>query len=209
MTVQDFITLVQYSELNNIAIGSNTDALVAFINLGMIELYTRFPIKVEEHVVNLSEGVTEYQMPANFMYATSAYGEASAELTDQLVRLSINEEDDPYSIFFPDWNSVQIPLVANGSSISIVYVATPTPVVNTVEGLAAELEIPDTLIDALASYLGYRGHLGVRGDGESENNAHWVRFDRNCKKARELGVAYPYDADSFWDSSRLASRGFV
>ena len=209
MTVQDFITLVRYSELNNIAVGTNTDAVIAFINLGLIEIYTRFPIKVEEHIVNLSEGVTDYSMPTNFMYAINAYGEARAEYPDELVRLPINEEDDPYSIFFPDWKSVQIPLVANGSSISIIYAATPTTITNTVENLAAELDIPDTLIDALASYVGYRGHLSVRGDGQSENNAHWVRFDRNCSKARELGVAYPYDADSFWSSSRLFNRGFV
>jgi hypothetical protein len=209
MTVQDFITLVRYSELNNIAVGSNTDAVITFINLGLIELYTRFPIKVKEHIVNLSEGVTDYAMPTDFMYALNAYGETQEENPEVLVRLSINEEDDPYSIFFPDWNSVQIPLVANGSSISIIYVATPIPVQNTVASLTTELAIPDTLIDALASYVGYRGHLSVRGDGQSENNAHWVRFDRNCSKARELGVAYPYDSDSFWSSSRLFNRGFV
>lgn len=209
MTVQDFLTVVRYSELNNIAVGSNTDAVLAFTNLGMIELYTRFPIKVEEHVIALIEGTTSYEMPDNFMYPLDVYGEAPEDGSQTLVKIPINEEEDPYSIFFPDWNTVQIPLVANGSYISIIYVAKPTPIVNTPESLASILEIPETLVDALASYVGYRGHLSVRGDGESENNAHWVRFDRNCKKALELGVAYPSDADALWSSSRLFNKGFV
>ena len=208
MTVQEFITLVRYSELNNIAVGANLDAVIAFTNLGLVELYTRFPIKVEEHIINLEEGSTFYDMPEDFMYAISAYGEA-LEGDTTLVPVAINVEDDPYSIFFPDWNTVQIPLVASGSSISITYAAKPAPIVNTEEALALPLEIPDTLVDALGSYVGYRGHLSVRGDGEAENNAHWIRFDRNCKKALELGVAYPYDTEGLWNSSRLSSRGFV
>lgn len=207
MTAQDFITLVRYSELNNIAVGSNTDAVIAFINLGMIELYTRFPVKVEEHIIDLIEGTTDYEMPTNFMYPLEAFGETPEENSTDLVRVSINKEEDPYSIFFPDWNSVQVPLSATGARISIIYVAKPTPLTNTTEDLAAELELPDTLLDALASYVGYRGHLGVRGDGDAENNAHWLRFERNCNKARELGVSHP--VDTFWSSDRLSSKGFV
>jgi hypothetical protein len=207
MTVQDFITLVRYSELNNISVGDNTDAIIAFINLGLIELYTRFPLKVEEHIISLEEGTTFYDMPSNFMYPLEAYRETPEANSTALVKVSINKEEDPYSIFFPDWNSVQIPLVATGAYISIIYVAKPAPILNTVEGLAADLDLPDTLLDALSSYVGYRGHLGVRGDAEAENNAHWIRFDRNCKKARELGVSHP--ADNLWDSDRLSYKGFV
>lgn len=209
MTVQDFLTLVRYSELNNIAIGSNVDAVITFTNLGLIELYTRFPIKVEECVIELFEGVTSYEMPSNFMYPLKAYDETPSTSTETRTPITIGDESDPYSIFFPDWDTVQVPVVANNSYISIIYVSTPTPLVNTPEGLASKLEIPDALVDALASYVGYRGHLGVRGDGQAENNAHWIRFDRNCKKALELGVACPSDAWELWDKSRLYSKGFV
>lgn len=205
MTTQEFIDIVRYSELGNLAVKDNTDAILAFLNLGMIELYTRFPIKAEEHIIELQEGTTLYEMPSNFMYALSAYGEVLEDTPELVHPIAINEEDDPYSIFFPDWNTVQIPAVANGSYISIIYVAKPAAV--TSYNLAEELEIPNTLIDALASYVGYRAHLGVRGDGQAENNSHWLRFERNCVKARELGVAFPID--SLCMTKRLDTRGFV
>lgn len=205
MRVQEVVDLARYSELASVAAKDNDAAILAFLNMGMIELYTRFPIKTEEHIVELQENTTIYEMPADFMYALSAYGEVQEVTTDLLVRVPINEEDDPYSIFFPDWNTVQIPAVANGSYISIIYVAKPTAL--TINDLDTELELPETLIDALLSYMGYRAHLAIRGDGQSENNAHWLRFDRSCKKARELGVAFP--VDSLKMSERIKDRGFA
>ncbi len=207
MTVQEFLNIVRYSEVNNIAIKDDYDALIAFLNLGMIELYTRFPIKVEEYVIELFEGTTEYEMPDNFMFALAAYDEVPEGSKEKAIQIPINEESDPWSIFFPDWNTVQIPVVADDSYISIVYSAKPETVVNTEDGLSATLDLPDPLIDALASYIGYRAHLGVRGDGQSENNAHWQRFERNCVKARELGVAFP--SDSMVMETRIMDRGFV
>jgi hypothetical protein len=206
MKVQEVVDIARYSELAGVAAKDNTAAIVAFLNMGMIELYTRFPIKTEEYIVALQENTTIYEMPDNFMYALSAYGEVPESAPNDTVRrVAINEEDDPYSIFFPDWNTVQIPAVANGSYISIIYVAKPVPI--TVEDLNVELDLPEMLIDALVSYVGYRAHLGVRGDAQSENNAHWLRFDRNCKKARELGVAFP--VDSLRMSERIIDRGFA
>lgn len=207
MTVQEFLTIVRYSEVNNLAIKEDYEALIAFLNLGMLELYTRFPIKVEEYVVPLLEGVTEYAMPDNFMTALSAYGEEPASDSGIIVPVAINEETDPYSIFFPSWDKVQIPAVAEGAYVSIIYSAKPDLVANDEEGLASTLQLPSSLFDALASYIGYRAHLGVRGDGQAENNAHWQRFDRNCLKARDLGVAF--SADSMVMETRLFSRGFV
>ena len=75
MVIQEIINLAKYSELAGVAVKEDIDAITAFINLGMLELYTRFPIRVEEHIINLLDNVTTYDMPADFMYATQAYGE--------------------------------------------------------------------------------------------------------------------------------------
>lgn len=205
MKVQEIVDIAKYSELNGIAVKDDIKAILAFLNLGVVELYTRFPIKTEEHIIELQEDVTMYEMPENFMYAISAFGEVPEASMDVLSEVPINEPEDPYSIFFTDWNTVQIPAVANGSYISVIYVAKPATVSEA--DLDTELEIPITLVDALVSYIGYRGHLGVRSDGQSENNAHWFRFERNCQKARELGVAFP--VDSFNMPDRLKDRGFA
>jgi hypothetical protein len=205
MTAQDIIDLARYSELNNLAISKDTNAVIAFLNLGLIELYKRFPIKTKEYIVELEESTIEYVMPKDFMYAVSAYGEVLETSVDLVKPLSINEEDDPYSIFFIDWNTIQVPAVANGSYISIIYVGKPERI--DADDLSVDIEIPDSLLEALVSYVGYRAHMNINGDAQGQHNAHWARFERSCAKAVELGVAFP--VDSLKMSTRLSDRGFA
>lgn len=206
MTTQDVIDLIRYGEFNSLAIKDNIDAIIAFINMGIMELYKRFPIEIKEHLVPLEYGKVFYTLPDDFMYPLEAYGEIDENSeVREAPELAINDSDDPYSIFFPNHYQVQIPLVASGENISIIYVSKPSKVTNT--DLNTELPIPDTLIEALIYYIGFRGHTGIRSDSQSENNIHWIRFDQSCKKARELGIAYPLD--NWKMSDRLNNRGFV
>ena len=205
MIIKELITLAKFSELSGVAVKDNTEALVAFINLGMVELYGRFPIKTEEYVVELVTETSSYTVPNNFLYAVEAYIEGSDQ---ESVPIAINDEDDELSILFTGWNTFQVPTTLIGSYLTLVYSAKPTniTILQAKDG-TTELDLPDTLIDCLLSYLGYRGHLGVKSDPQSENNAQWSRFERNCKKARELGIAFPADAMTM--NSRINDRGFV
>ena len=208
MIIAEVVTLAKYSELSGVSVKDNVDAIVAFMNLGMLELHSRFNIKVEEHIVELQDESTLYTMPNNFMYATDAFGEAPENAINQVIPIPINSEDSPISIFFNSWNKLQVPRSVEGGYISIVYIAKPDTIsVQQAQDGSTELDLPDTLIECLLSYIGYRAHLGVKSDGQSENNAHLARFERNCIKARELGVAFP--ADSMSMSSRVNDRGFA
>lgn len=205
MRVQDVVDTARYSELAGVAVKDNTDAIIAFLNLGMLELFKRFPLNTKEHIVDLVEGTTIYDLPTDYMYALSAYGESPEDTYDGITDVPINDEDEPYSIFFPNHKQVQIPLVASGAYVSIIYVAKPESY--TSDNLDVELDLPDPLVDCLLHYIGYRAHLGVRGDGQAENNAHYTRFERSCQKARELGVSHPLDSWRMID--RLKDRGFA
>lgn len=205
MRLQDIIDLAKYSELSSTAIKDNNDAIILFINAGMLEIYKRFPVKVNEHIVTLSDDTTLYSLPTDFMYALEAFGEAQENSVGESTELSINEPEDPYGIFIPNTKQVQVPLSNTGYFISIMYVAKPT--YYTDDDLAEEIDLPETLIEPLLHYIGYKAHLGIRSDGQSDNNAHYMRFERSCDKARELGVAYPLDSMSM--INRLGDRNFA
>jgi hypothetical protein len=208
MNINDVVTLAKYSELSGVAVKNDLAAIVAFINLGLIEIHKRFPIKVKEHMVHLANNVTLYEMPDDLMYALSAFDEVDENAEGEPNTIPINDEDDEKSIFFNDWNSVQVPSPISGAHISIIYVAKPeTITLADAEEGTVEVDLPDVLIDALLSYIGYRAHMGITGNVQGENNAHWARFERSCNKARELGVAFP--ADSMNMTERLSGRGFV
>jgi hypothetical protein len=194
MTIQDVINDVAVGELKQLAVKKDTDAVISYINLGLIELYKRFDLKTDEVVIPLSAAQTIYEMPTNFLAIIEALDEAGNWY-------SINDEDDALSILTPTFNTIQVPNPQDGAAISIIYRALPdriTSVNNT-------LPLPLSLLDALYNYIGYRGHGAVNGDLKTENNSHYMRFEANCKKARTLGVLTSDDTVN----TKLTDRGFV
>lgn len=209
MIAQDVLDLARHSELSNTAFkilsDENTAAIVSFINMGMIELYKRFVLKTEELVLELEDNVTTYALPSDFMYVISACKEVYEYSQFKQKEIPINDEYNPESIFFPNHLQIQVPAPSTGAFISVIYVAKPQKVI--VANLDQELDLPEVLIECLLHYIGYRGHLSIRGDGQSENNAHFARFERSVVKAKELNVTTA--TDSYNMSERLSNRGFV
>ena len=205
MIVQDIINAARYSEVGNTAIKDNTDAILTFMNLGLLELHKRFPLRVEQTVLTLSNTTTTFNLPSTFMYPLAAYGEDKDGNIDMEHVLPINDESNPESIFFSTFKQVQVPDTLDGSSAVIVFAAKPDKY--TADDLNIELDLPETLIEPLLHYIGYKAQLGIRGDAQAENNAHWLRFDRSCKQAQDLGVAYPMD--SWKMATRIYNRGFA
>ena len=60
MTVQQIIDMAKAGELKNLVL--DTDTILAALNLGIIELYKRFPLRVEEAIVSLDGSKQYYKM---------------------------------------------------------------------------------------------------------------------------------------------------
>lgn len=207
MKLQDIVNAARYSELSSIAIKDNDAAIVTFLNLGMLELYKRFPLKQKEYVVALQPNTYVYQLPPDYMYILDAFDDSDILLEKPdatLVELKINDSSDDLGVFISGFQELQVPTLDGRSLVSIIYVAKPFSY--SPDDMDVEVDLPDTLINCLLHYIGYKGHLGIRGDVQAETNAHWIRFDRACNEARAFGVAFP--SDSWVMAERITDRGF-
>lgn len=193
------------SELNTLAVKNDNAAIVSFINLGLVELYSIFALRTEEYLIALQDNVTIYDLPADFMYITAAYGEAPTGSSNASDLLPINEENNPFSVNTISFSQVQIPLSIDGEYVSILYV--PKPVKMVVDDLSVEVPIPDQLIQPLLAFIGYKGHGAIRTDGQGETDIYYMRFKRTCDEIRKLGTGIA--ADDLDMTNRVQSRGFV
>ena len=126
MTIQSVIDAAKTGELQNLAVKDDINAVLTFMNLGILELYKRFPLLVEEHIVTLHSDQVIYTMPDNFMWAVAAYDEVKdVNVENAVAEIPINEEDNPISINTISYNQIQVPLTIDGAFISIIYVAAP------------------------------------------------------------------------------------
>ena len=84
MTIRQVIDLAKTSELANLSIGNKDEVVLGYINLGMIELYKRFNLRVEEWIITLEDNVDIYTTPSDFMWAVAAYGEVTDNQTSDV-----------------------------------------------------------------------------------------------------------------------------
>lgn len=200
MNIVDVINDAKYGELSQLAIKDNTNAVLSYIYLGMLELYKRFTVKVEEVKIELDGFNTIYNMPSNCLKILSAYDEEGNEYV-------LNDEDDALSILTPTYNTIQVPNPTEGAFVICIYSATPTRITYDSETdtfTPSVLELPLGLYEALLHYIGYRGHGSVDGKINAENSTHYTRFDKSCTKAKEIGVITEDNTTNY----KLDDRGF-
>lgn len=204
MTIQEIINLAKNGELSNLSIKDDITAVLGYFNLGLIELYKRFPIETDEHLITLQDSVDIYTMPSDFMWVVSAYDEVPEDSDRDVIPIPINEEDNPLSINTISWNKIQIPVVTQGATVSIIYASAPT--VFTASNLTEDAPIPLQMVEPLLHYIGYRAHGAMDGNIQAENNTHYQRFELSCRRIEDSGM---FTSDDLSMKDRLDSRGFA
>jgi len=209
MTAQEVIDLAKNAELKQLAVKDDDLAVLGYLNLGLLELYKRFPLEEAEAMITLRDGKTAYKLDGTdadvaidankeLLMIAGAY-----ELDDKglPIPVVINDEDNMLSINTPSYNVVEIPAVAAGVLISVIYRVTP----KFLTALTDVVPIPPQLLEALLNYIGYRGHGSINGELKTENQSHYVRFENSCKRVVLDGLITTDDLIS----KKFHNRGFV
>ena len=204
MTVRQVIDLAKASELTRLPAASKDETVLGFINLGVLELYKRFTLSVEEWIIALEDGQSYYTAPEDFMWIIAAYGEVGMDSVQEVNVLPVNEEDNPLSINTVGWNKVQVPLSVTGAYVSIIYAATPE--VYSVTDMDKTVNIPPQMIEALLAYIGWRANSTIDTGIQTEDTVWYNRFESSCSRLEVKGFI---NANDVVMTNRLNMRGFV
>ena len=204
MTVRQVIDLAKASELTGLPAASKDETVLGFINLGVLELYKRFTLSVEEWIIALEDGQSYYTAPEDFMWIIAAYGEVGMDSVQEVNVLPVNEEDNPLSINTVGWNKVQVPLSVTGAYVSIIYAAAPE--VYSVTDIDKTVNIPPQMIEALLAYIGWRANSTIDTGIQTEDTVWYNRFESSCSRLEVKGFI---NANDVVMTNRLNMRGFV
>jgi len=206
MLLNQIIQLASTGELRNLSVKDDTATVLDYVNLGVIELYKRFPLNVGEYVFERTLASDIYTLPNDCMWLMEAYGPVTAfgSTIPKIQELPINDPTLGYSINTISWNKIQVgPQIATGM-ISIIYAVTAPQY--TIDDLNTEVALPEQFIEPLLNYIGYRGHGALDGNIQAESNTHYQRFERGCERIRKEGM---YTRDTVDMDNRIIDRGFV
>lgn len=204
MTVKQVIDLAKASELTGLPAASKDETVLGFINLGVLELYKRFTLSVEEWIIALEDGQSYYTAPEDFMWIIAAYGEVGMDSVQEVNVLPVNEEDNPLSINTVGWNKVQVPLSVTGAYVSIIYAATPEAY--SITDMNKTVNIPPQMIEALLAYIGWRANSTIDTGIQTEDTVWYNRFESSCSRLEVKGFI---NANDMVMTNRLNMRGFV
>ena len=203
MKLSEVLNISRHSELNTLAVKDNNEALVSFVNLGILELYSQFALDSEEFIIPLRSDRTIYDLPHDFMYLVSAYESYGAGRQGS-VNLPVNNENDPSSVNTINFRQVQITNSQDGKYVGIIYVKKPDAF--TVDDLDKELPLPDQLIQPLLNFMAFKGHSAVRLDGQGEGDIYYLRFKKSCDDILKQGTSIA--SDDLNMDTRIHDRGF-
>lgn len=215
--LDSFFDQLAYGEFLSIDIGGvgckgiavEDYAMVATqINLGMLELYKRFDLKMNSLVIQLYADILEYKIHSLYAQSNTNSTEpvkwivdAGKPYLDDLlqiarvynmagVELTLNDPHDVESIWSPQYNVIACPEPDPLQTITVSYRAVPTPVAT--EGLYPSevyLDIPPSLIEALLWYVAGRVHTNLNLAGDiGEGNNYTMKFEQSLQKVELLGL---------------------
>ncbi len=208
MIVSELIALAQNAELKQLGIKDNPDAILGYINLGILEVHKRFNLIQQQAIITMVAGVNEYTLDVSDPNVNMNLRDNTFLMVDDAYdydgcQLHINDETEVYSVFTPSYNLLEIPdnVLTPTANMNIIYRAAPAFLTVHTD----VVPLPLQFFEALLHYVGYRGHASLRGDIKAENNTHYQRFEASCNQIKADGL---YNGDSL-KSHKFEQRGFV
>jgi hypothetical protein len=201
MKLKDLINILRYGELTNISWDneSRIPQVIAQINLGLLNLYSKFPI--------LEKSIAIAQYPHISIYnLTSQYARTNTESTetykyildtqldpfkDDILQITaatdefgrsipLNDDNAPDSWFLPAYNQLQIPNATLDETAFLIYRAKPEYIDPETKDLDIEVFMPQYLVDPLVNYVAYKIFIGMGGENAQIAAIYQQLYEKQC-----------------------------
>lgn len=177
MKLRHIIDSVKYGELTNICWKSEDriPAVISFINQGLTDLYTKFPLLEKQVIIQQypqisiyrltrefartnykSEQLHKYILDTPFEPFTEDILQISGVYNEDGVPIPLNDTNNPRSFYLPSYNTIQIPNANENEATFITYKAKHRYIEPETTDLDQEVDLPPCLAEALYAYLGYK-----------------------------------------------------
>ena len=208
MLVSEAIAQLREAELKQLSVKDDKPTVISFINLGVLELYKRFELWDAEALITMVAGKSLYLLDGTDTDVTIDLSDKQLLIVEEAwdpdgERMTINDTEDSYGVATPKYNQIEIgpDAIVDGQQISIIFRAAPIDLLHERQ----TIDLAPQFHEALFHYVGYRGHGSVKGDLKSENNTHYMRFEKSCDEVDMQGLGSRDDMESY----KFEKRGFV
>lgn len=216
MKIKRIIEHLETGVLSKINLGGNTKmgvtsynypTIISAIELGLIELSQYFNLRQREVFIKQEDHIKIYELDVKYAVTNTASTEQYKYIKDtednpftgDILRieavydelgneLSLNDDNDPDSLYTPSLISVQVPRPNAENTLSVIYSAGVTELKKTGDDvLEQEVYLPTVMLQALLMFVASQVILG-KDSLESKNES--LIFERKFKEAVMLAMNY-------------------
>lgn len=223
MLLSEIFEYLTHGELAQLSLGGggtdeigiapvNYPKVITNINLGLIELHKRFPIKQDEVAIQLYSHITTYYLRKEYAQSNTESQETYKYIMDATLKepfsdnvvlirhvydevgdeFSLNDVDDTVSLYTPQQDVLQVPYPDNENTLSIIYRAGPNKIqhVGLSQPETITVELSQQFIAPLVSYVAHRIFLSLNTpEGTIGAITYLNKFENECKLIIDLGMA--------------------
>lgn len=202
MIFQDVMDIVSDGELSQLSV--NQDAVVRALNMGLVQLYSRFPLKSKQLTLVMTGWINEYWL--NSVHAVSNTSSSMVKyiddglepFKDDLIKvvgvsdeggcvIPINDYGDCGGVFMTGVDRVFVSCPVDGDALFLNYLAKPEKLVNVTGD--TYIDLPDSYLDVLGAWIGYRLYVGSTDEQKgAKANSYLNLYESLCLQKEQLGL---------------------
>ena len=223
MKLQTILDQFRYGELAQLSIGGqdsgvfndkNYEVIVPHINLGLMALFKRFPIKQRNLIIEVQDDKSEYLLDKAFAVANTKSREPLRYILDtsddpfenDVIKVEeVYTEDEKayrvndgsrHGVTTPSYNILKLPKVVppdmQSETLDVIYRAShPTIVVGLgyFDPERIDVDLPGTYLEALMFYVASRMHnpVGMLNDFHA-GNSYYAKYEAACAEIEGKGL---------------------
>lgn len=240
MFLSEIFEQLNYGELSQVSLGGDELGIqecdyakvIPHVNLGLLELYKRFPIKISSSIITVDSSITEYTLHSDYAVSNVASLEPVKYITDtsanpftdtilkiekitkneviedweEQAELPINDENACWKIFTTNYKTFVIPDTTTEDSLIVHYRNSPVILdPHTSIPATTEILIPPSLLEPLLLYIANRIFSHMNTDQIQEGMSYYQKFEASCRKIEELSLMNRMEPNNI----KLTANGWV
>lgn len=242
MLLSDLFEQLTIGEMSQLSMGGpNTHGvqphdyhkIIPHINLGLIEIYKRFDLKLSEVVIQQYDQIQTYYLRSKYAVTNTTSTEPVKYIEDSVYQpfeddvlriekvinedgqeLYLNQEDSAWSesktywtVHTPMFDAVQVPYPESANQMIVTYRASHAKIPVTLKDPSTiEVHVPNALLEGLLFYIG--GRVNVNRGTElslAEGQTFMAKFEQSIQKVSELNLVNTIDTEN----RKLDMNGWV
>lgn len=206
MLIKEAIEMLRDSVLRHVKVGEDDNAVIGFINLGILELHKRFRMSFDEAVITPVIGKRVYTLDGADPDVSIDLARKELLVIETIVdsdyeEVPLNVLIDPKSAKTLSFNTIRLAEEADSTSYTVTFRTAPE--FSVLRDYA--LPISSAFIEPLFHYVGYQAFLSVQGEENTQHSLHKKRFEESLQRVAALGLYQQSDMRT----DRLEERTFT